>query len=102
MEDPFNSLNGSTWITSGHQILDGGAIKNTGTESWNVNFYRTTYNLNGGAQGQGIKVEFKVNGTDTWAHFSLETNTPYYRVGVVARGNRISVQYNTGSGSIYP
>ncbi|MEJ2737434.1 MAG: hypothetical protein P8189_28405, partial [Anaerolineae bacterium] len=100
-QDDFATLNGDAWVFSGHQVLDGGAIKNSGTGgNWNANFYRSTFAIDGGEGGQGIQVEFKVDGGDTWAHFSLEATG--YRLGLVARDNKISVQYNAGAGYVYP
>jgi RHS repeat-associated protein len=104
-EDDFSTMNGDAWVFNDRQGLDGDpedyAIKNTGTGiDWDASFYRSTFGIDGGEEGQGIQVEFKVDGGDTWAHFSLEAEG--YRLGIVARDNKISVQYNAGAGWIYP
>jgi hypothetical protein len=102
LEDPFGSLNSSTWTFSGHQSIDGGTLKNAGTGGdYNANFYRTSYSL---STKEGIKVEFKVSQGDAAAHFALETSDGgvYRRWGVIANSNKIYVQFNNGSGYQYP
>jgi YD repeat-containing protein len=108
-EEPFAALNSAIWTFNGfpnnhRQSIDGGALKNVGTGSnYDANFYRAQTNLDGGQQGQGIQVEFKVDGGDTLAHFALETvGSPYCRLAAVAAGNKIYVQYSTGNGWVYP
>jgi hypothetical protein len=103
--DGFDSLNGSAWVFSGHQTLDNGTLKNTGTgDSYNANFYRSVSSINGGTSGQGIQVEFKVDQTETFAHFTLEADgSPYRRFGLIAGSNCLFVQYTAdGVNWYYP
>ncbi len=111
LEERFDTLNTANWAfscqgaTAGCQTVDSGTLRNIGTGSdYSANFYRSLYNLSGSLQGQGIKVEFKVDNTDTIAHFMLEAgSTQYRRFGVVASGNKIYVQYNSdGVNWVYP
>jgi len=111
LTDSFGSLNVGNWTfscqgaTPGCQSLDGGAIKNAGTGSnFNANFYRPAFNLNPSAQDRWMQVEFKVDGTDTLAHFMLEDSaTSNNRVGIIAGANKIYTQYRINGGSwVYP
>ncbi len=102
LEDPFSSLNSGVWTFSGHQSIDGGALKNTGTgSSYSANFYRKSYSL---SAVEGIKVEFKVNRGDAGAVFALETSDggTYRRWGVNVNSNKLYMQYNNGGGWQYP
>jgi RHS repeat-associated protein len=104
LEEPFATMDTARWVFSGHQTLEGGGLKNSGAgNSYDANFYRSAYNITGGQYGQGIKVEFRVDGNDTLAHFALEASgSPYRRFGVIAGANKIYVQYNIGNGWVYP
>ncbi len=95
LEDAFGSMNTSTWTFNARQSLDNNTLKNAGTGSdWSANFYRNTFNINGGAQGQGIKLEFKVSTatpSDPYV-FALEYADGLY-FGINAGGGKINVQY---------
>ncbi|MFZ6026388.1 MAG: RHS repeat-associated core domain-containing protein [Chloroflexota bacterium] len=104
-KDDFDSLDTGRWTlscpgaTPGCQSLDNGTLKSTGTNvpnNYDANFRRSTDHIfTSGFQEQGVKLEFKVDGPNTLAHFALEaTGSPYRRFGVVANGNKIYVQYN--------
>ena len=72
-----------------------------GTDAnYNANFYRNAYSL---TTGKAVQVRFKVDQTETLAHFSVEANdATYRRFGAVAYGGKLHVQYNDGSGYRYP
>ena len=112
LEETFTSLNTSVWTfscqgaTAGCETLEGGAVRTIGTGSnYNANFYRAAYHLNGGTQGQGVKVEFKTDGTDPSAVLALEASSgsAYYRVGLIAGSGKIYGQYRAdGTNWVYP
>ncbi|MGB9873019.1 MAG: hypothetical protein ACPLYD_15350, partial [Anaerolineae bacterium] len=104
LEDPFAVMETNRWIFSGHQSLENGGLKNSGTgSSYDANFYRSVHSISGSQHGQGIKVEFRVDRSDTMAHLALEASgSPYRRFGVIAGSNKIYVQYNIGNGWVYP
>jgi YD repeat-containing protein len=70
--------------------------------NYDANFYRSALAIDGGEEGQGFQVEFKVDGGDTLAHVSMETSeAPLRRLGIVAWYNKISLQYWDGTGYFY-
>jgi len=106
-EDEFNTKNTTNWTWNSHQTVpynDGGnnVVRNTGTDAnWDANFHRSSYSL---ADGEGVKLRFKVNRTDTQAHFSIEANdSTYRRFGAIANDGKLYVQYaDNGSNWAYP
>ncbi len=61
---------------------------------------RGAYNL---ASNQGLQLRFKVDITNTAAHFSVEANdATYRRFGVIADYGKLYVQYGDGGGWRYP
>jgi hypothetical protein len=95
--DTFETLNGNNWTFNQYQTLDSGSAKNTGTGStYDANFYRSAYNINGGAGGQGIQVEFKQDNSDGYGHYCLESDSATYsRFGLIAGNGVLYVQYCT-------
>lgn len=100
LSDPFDTKSANwTWNSYQTVVSDGGnnVIKNSGTGSnYDANFYRSAYSL---SDGKGMRVRFKVDQTDTSAHFSIEANdATNRRFGMIANGGRLYVQYaNNGS-----
>ncbi len=95
--DSFDSQNAS-WVWTGSQSVDAGALKNAGTGSnWNANFYRSSYSL---SDGEGLQVRLKMDqpGVYTQAHVSIESDGTYNRFGVVASEGKIYVQYSKNAG----
>jgi len=109
LSDTFDNLNNTLWTyTTTYQtlwVVPGGQtyVQNTGSgANWNANFYRNAYSL---VNGTSASVDFKVDYTDTVAHFALESNDggTYSRWAVIAASNKIYVQYQANSqGYIYP
>ncbi|MBI4317103.1 MAG: RHS repeat-associated core domain-containing protein, partial [Chloroflexi bacterium] len=104
--ESFQSQNGD-WVYSPYQTvpyLDNGqyTVKSTGTDTgWWANFYRSAYSI---VSGNEVKVEFKVDGADSGAHFAIENESGgvYRRWAINAWSGKIYVQYNEGSGWVYP
>jgi YD repeat-containing protein len=47
LEDPFAVMETNRWIFSGHQSLENGGLKNSGTgSSYDANFYRSVHSIN--------------------------------------------------------
>ena len=69
-------------------------LTGTGTHL-SASLVRNTYAL---ASGSEVRLEFKVDGTETLAHFSLEAGTAgtstYRRWGLIGRWGKLCVQYN--------
>ena len=85
-------------------FLDGSnnVVKSTGPNigTWNAHFYRSAYSL---ADGEGLQLRFKVNSSDTQAHFSIEANdATYRRFGVIADQGKLYVQYTLDGAWVYP
>ena len=105
--DPFDTKDTTRWTWSSYQIvpfLDGSnnVVKSTGPNigTWNAHFYRSAYSL---ADGEGLQLRFKVNSSDTQAHFSIEANdATYRRFGVIADQGKLYVQYTLDGAWVYP
>jgi RHS repeat-associated protein len=94
--DTFDTKDTVNWVWNGHQTVlydDGGdgVVKSSGTGSnWDGSFYRSGFDLTDGA---GIQLRFKVDRTDTQAHFTVRAdNANYRRFGVIADGGKLYVQ----------
>jgi len=101
-QDTFNTKDTTNWTWSSYQTVpfnDGGnnVVKSSGTNAnWDANFYRSAYSL---SSGKGLQLRFKVDRSDTQAHFSIEANdATYRRFGVIANNGKLYVQYNDGGG----
>lgn len=98
-QDAFNSKNTSAYTWSVHQTVpfnDAGnnVVKSTGTgSSYDANFYR----MSTLTTGNGIQLRFKVDGTNTSAHFALETTDGAKRLGIRSDFGVIHLQYNDGT-----
>ncbi len=108
LEDPFTTINTSTWITNpaclGCQVIDASGLKLTGSGNWNNTavVWRTAFNLDGSLQGQGVKFEFKVDGANNEAHFLLDNNASgaaYQRVSILANSGKLTARFFTSSTS---
>ena len=102
LTDSFTLKNNAIWAYNSYQSIVNSTIKNSGTgNSWAANFYRKAYSLK---DGDGLQVRFKVDRSDTFAHFSLEANdNTYRRFGVIANDGKIFVQYaDNGHNWTYP
>jgi RHS repeat-associated protein len=95
--DTFDSKSTSNWTWSSYQTVpysDAGnnVVKSTGTGSnYSASFYRSSYNL---STGKGLQIRFKVDATDTVAHFGIESNdATYRRFAVVADSGKLKVSY---------
>jgi RHS repeat-associated protein len=104
--DSFDTKNTAAWVWNSYQTVpytdgDGKVVHNDGTgSSYSANFYRNSHNL---SHGEGLQVRFKVDRSDTAAHFSVESNNgTYRRFGVIANNGKVYVQYNNGGSWTYP
>ena len=103
-QDAFNSKNTSAYTWSSYQTVpynDAGnnVVKSTGTgSSYDANFYRTSTLTT----GNGIQLRFKVDATNTSAHFAIETADGTKRLCVRADNGMLQLQYNDGGGFRYP
>ena len=103
--DNFDVKNTAAWTWSTHQVVpfnDAGSnvVKNQGTgSSFDANFYRPTYALR---TGQSVQLRFKVDSTDSVAHFVVEADDPVYRRGAIADGGKLKVQYRIHNARLYP
>jgi hypothetical protein len=75
-------------------------VKSEGTgSSWASSFWRSSYNL---SSGQAVRFEFQVTGSDSRAHFMLETagsggDPDYNRWCLIASNGKLRVQYRIGT-----
>lgn len=104
--DKFNEKDDTTWVYNGYQDVpyqkDGEFVVRTRStgHSYAGNFYRTSYQ----PAPFAVRLDFMVESGTCNAHFSLETTSSptYHRWGVIVGSNNIHVQYNTGTGWVYP
>jgi RHS repeat-associated protein len=103
-QDTFDSKNTAAWTWSSYQTVpfnDSGnnVVKSAGTGvDWNSTFYRTATLTS----GQGLSLRFKVDNTNPMTVLAIETTDSSKRFGVYALSNKVTVQYNDGSGWRYP
>ncbi|MCL5264647.1 MAG: hypothetical protein M1343_05560 [Chloroflexi bacterium] len=102
----FQSGN-ANWTYSPYQTVpyvDNGqyTIRSTGTNAdYSANFYRNAYSV---PTGNEVRFEFKVDATETYAHFALENDTggTYRRWAFISAGGKAFVQYADDTGWYYP
>ena len=103
--DSFASKDTSSWLYNSNQeiphTLPGGeiVIQSSGTgNNYDGNFWRTAFSL---ANGDSVRLEFQVTGTDTIAHFGIETSGGWgvdgSRFALLARNDGFDVQERVGS-----
>ena len=100
--DSFDTKDDLTWVYNSYQTVpfnDNGnnIIKNiaTGT-SYSANFYKRESSLSNNGL---VQMEFKVDATDTVAHFGIEAwSASVYNRWAVIVTDKIFVQYTEGSG----
>jgi hypothetical protein len=104
--DMFDTKDTEGWVWSGQHTVPfhdqaGSVLRSRGSGSdYNTNVARSAFGLTADMQAQ---VRFKVDHTDTWAHFSIETDDlSYERVGVIAHSGQLHVQYAVGDRYMYP
>jgi RHS repeat-associated protein len=109
-EFTFEQVNASEvtdWVWGSHYqtvpYSDGGenVVRNAGTgANYNATFYRSSHSL---TDGDGLQLRFRVDADDSNAHLAVESNDgTYRRFGVIARNGGLDLQYNEGSGYVYP
>jgi YD repeat-containing protein len=100
LEEGFSSLDSGRWSASSNVLVSNGLLQTTGQGAWATNVYRSTYNLTGSGQGQGIKVEFKLNSVNDAMVAALESsNAAYTRFGIYVHNNQIFAQYRMNGGA---
>ena len=102
-EDPFN--NTAAWTTNG-TVIESGTLRTNGVGSSYASSFYTATTTPRTTDGIGIKIEFKVNQTDSGAFFSLENNSTYpnsnYRRFGLYVTNVMQVQQIVGGSVTYP
>ena len=109
--DEFNTKDTTAWTYNSYQTVPfslGGqnVVKNVGTDSgYNANYYRSSYSQ--GSQGS-VQFEFQVTGSNSSAHFALETSGSWGQAGhnrwcLLADSGKLEVQYRIGTAATqYP
>lgn len=103
--DTFDAKDTSNWLFNSYQVVPfslsgaGNVVRSNGTGSdYTGNFRRTTFDL---TNGESVRLEFQVTGTNTVAHFGLETDGGWgvdgSRFALLARNNGFDVQQRVGS-----
>lgn len=105
--DSFSSKDTNNWLYNNYQTIPynlGGenVVQNSGTgTSYEGQFRRTAYSL---ANGDSVRLEFQVTGTNTVAHFGIETSGAWgvdgNRFALITRYNGFEVQEQVGSNAV--
>ncbi|MFZ1400860.1 MAG: hypothetical protein WAS33_28410, partial [Candidatus Promineifilaceae bacterium] len=104
--DSFNTKDTNSWLFNSSQVVPhnlpgaGNVIQSSGAgdNTWNGNFRRTDFSIE---SGESVRLEFQVTGTNTFAHFGLETDGGWgvngSRFALIANNNVFDVQERVGS-----
>ncbi len=103
--DSFDTKDTNNWLFNSYQVVPfnlsgaGNVVRSNGTGSdYAGNFRRTNFSL---TNGDSVRLEFQVTGTNTSAHFGLETDGGWgiegSRFALLARNNGFDIQERVGS-----